>query len=333
MLHFLHADETPDSLDQDKNFWRSQVVHRKVAADRNFKSLTKEQVDGVEKLLFFTGYPRSGHSIVGSLLDAHPNIILSYAFFLFRGLMIPSGKKKSIEGLLQSKSLLFNTMYERSYHYSLVSSNKSGKGYTLDVPGMWSGRHNGTLKVIGDKSASASTTAFASVSRGKFKKRYDHLARCTGVELVGIHVVRNPFDMIATHTLYEILNYSWKKHKSNSRAVVSKLVLKEVVDYFFQRASAVKAMVPLCNMKVLTVYNEDLIHSPRQQLLRLCRFLDVQCDEDYLKTCEKKLFPEISRTRDRIVWPPDVKAEINNRMKQYSFFQGYTFDDDFYQTT
>jgi len=95
----------------------------------------------------------------------------------------------------------------------------------------------------------------------------------------------------------------------------------------------VKAMVPLCNMKIITLHNEDLIKSPRKQLLRLCNFLEVQCGEDYLGACEKKLFPKVSRSRDKIVWPPDVKADINKRMKQYSFFQGYTFDDDYYQTT
>ena len=270
---------------------------------------------------------------MGSLLDAHPNIILSYAFFLFKGLMIPSGKKKSIEGLLHTKSLLYNTMFEMSYHYSLVSSGKSGKGYTLDVPGMWSGKHNGTVTVIGDKSATSATLAYSTVSHAKFKKQYNHLAGCVGVDLVGIHVVRNPFDMIATHTLYEILNYSWKKRKSKSKAVVSRSVLNEVAEFFFQKAKAVREMVPLCNMKVIEIHNEDLIRSPRDQMSRLCHFLEIDCNEHFLTTCQKKVFPEISRTRDKILWPEDVKENILNRMQEFSFFKGYTFKDDFYNPT
>ncbi len=34
--------------------------------------------DTVERFCLFIGYPRSGHSLVGSLLDAHPNVVLAH---------------------------------------------------------------------------------------------------------------------------------------------------------------------------------------------------------------------------------------------------------------
>jgi hypothetical protein len=37
----------------------------------------KTSFDQVENFCMFIGYPRSGHTLVGSLLDAHPNIILA----------------------------------------------------------------------------------------------------------------------------------------------------------------------------------------------------------------------------------------------------------------
>ena len=246
--------------------------------------------------------------------------------------MIPSGEEKSIEGLLHNKKLFFNTIYELSYHYSLVSSEKLEKGYTLDVPGMWSGKHNGTLKVIGDKSASATTFAYSNTSHKQFKSRYTYLAKCTGVELVVIHVTRNPFDMIATHALYEIMHASWKRDQSKTRkrVVIDQSILLKVVEFYFDKAKAVKEMVPLCDMKVIEVHSENLIRSPRKQLQRLCNFLDVHCSEEYMQRCESKIFPEVSRTRDKIVWPPDVKADVQNRMQHFPFFRGYTFEDDIY---
>ena len=321
-----------DKLQNDLNYWKNRPVHKKVIADQTFRSLSTEQVKEVEKLLFFTGYPRSGHSILGSLLDAHPNIILSYAFFLFRRLMVPSGKKRSIEGLLHNRTLFFNTIYELSYHYSLVSSEKLEKGYTLDVPGMWSGKINGTLKVIGDKSATATTVAYSTASHEKFKSRYTYLAKCTGVELVAIHVTRNPFDMIATHALYKVMHGTWKRNQSKTRekVVIDRSILLKVVEFYFDKAKAVKEMVPLCDMKVIEVHSENLIRSPRKQLQHLCNVLDVYCSEEYLQTCESKIYPEVSRTRDKIVWPPDVKADVQKRMQHIPFFGGYTFEDDFY---
>ncbi|PSP19753.1 MAG: sulfotransferase family protein [Cyanobacteria bacterium SW_5_48_44] len=38
----------------------------------------KKTFQNVDKYCMFIGYPRSGHSLVGSLLDAHPNIIIAH---------------------------------------------------------------------------------------------------------------------------------------------------------------------------------------------------------------------------------------------------------------
>ena len=43
-------------------------------------NLSRELVDGVKKFVFFVGY---GHSIIGSLMDAHPHVAISNEFFLF----------------------------------------------------------------------------------------------------------------------------------------------------------------------------------------------------------------------------------------------------------
>ena len=40
----------------------------------------------VEKFAFFIGFTRSGHSIVGSFMDAHPNMIIAYQYKFFRQL-------------------------------------------------------------------------------------------------------------------------------------------------------------------------------------------------------------------------------------------------------
>lgn len=309
-----------------------QPIHRKLSGLKHFKPLNQTQVNEVEKFVFFTGYPRSGHSIVGSLLDAHPNIILSYAFFLFRGLLSAPGKKGSIEGLLHNKTAFFNILYEKSYHYSFKSSKKVNKGYSLDVPGMWSGRFNKRLKIIGDKSALPTTLGYSSFSPSWFKSRYEHLQECVGIPLLGIHVVRNPFDMIATHTLYKALSYSWKKKStwSNKNKLDNRTLLRECMEFFLNKAKAVQEMIPLCGMKVFEIHIEDLVQFSRRELQRMCDFLDVECSEKYFQVCERKIYTNISRTRDKVVWPADIRAQVEENIQKYSFFRGYTFEDSYY---
>ena len=44
------------------------------------EGLAKGVVDGVKKFVFFIGWSRSGHSIVAILLNAHPNVVISYEY-------------------------------------------------------------------------------------------------------------------------------------------------------------------------------------------------------------------------------------------------------------
>ena len=145
----------------------SSSVSSSSLANTNYSLLTAQDVRNVETFVFFTGYPRSGHSIVGSLIDAHPKIVLSYALFLFRRL----SDKPSEE--VKNRTAFFQDIYQRSYKYSRVSASKDGKGYTLDVPGAWSGTFK-HLKVIGDKSAKATTDAYLR-NPGLFKRLYSKL--------------------------------------------------------------------------------------------------------------------------------------------------------------
>ena len=284
----------------------------------------------MEKFLFFTGYPRSGHSIIGSFLDAHPNIVLSYAYFLFRKLL---GMDGNINALIQNKTSFFNTIYRKSHHYSLVSM-KAKKGYSLDVPGLWGGKFDGQLKVIGDKSALPTTKGYSESSPAYFKKRYDFLQRSLGIPLVGIHVVRNPFDMISTALLYDNLGMSWKsedKGKWSSRNQYRNDVkLQAKIDFFFDKAKSVKEMVPYCKMKVLDVHSEDVVKDPKKELKRICEFLEVDCSEEYLQKCEDKCFREVSRTRDKVFWPLHLRKKVEENIAIFPFFRGYTFEEDYY---
>ena len=174
-------------------------------------------------------------------MDAHPNIALSYNFMLFRYLMRKDNEKANLVGLLENKTLFFNTMFERSYRYSTFAKKQNFKGYTLDVPGTWSGKFDGKLKVIGDKSAMPTTTRYANMSHVEFKKQYERLQESVKIPVVGIHVVRNPFDMIATHTLYKGLGPSWK---DNSRIMyANNSLLTQMVGFYFSKARASSATI------------------------------------------------------------------------------------------
>ena len=49
---------------------------------RGSPALTQGVINHIKKFILFIGYPRSGHSIMGSLMDAHPHMVIAYEFLL-----------------------------------------------------------------------------------------------------------------------------------------------------------------------------------------------------------------------------------------------------------
>ena len=57
--------------------------------------------------------------------------------------------------------------------------------------------------------------------------------------------------------------------------------------------------------------------------------LEVPCPQDYVEECYQKVYGNVSRSRDLIEWEPVILRRIQERMKEFPFFRGYTFEDDF----
>ena len=155
-------------------------------------TLPAQVIAGVKKFVFFVGYSRSGHSIVGTLMDAHPHVIIPHEFMLFQNF-------RSLNRV--PDSLWRDNLYNLLYKKSAVSADKIRanpiKGYILGVTGLSQGTYDSYVEVIGDKSGSMTTSEYIS-SKRNFISNYKKLKGVVSVPVCVIHVVRNPFDMIAT---------------------------------------------------------------------------------------------------------------------------------------
>ena len=106
--------------------------------------------DGVETFVMFIGYPRSSHSLVGAILDAHPEIIIPHQYDVLRYWIKyrPSTARKT----KISKYHLFYDLHQLSREqamFGIRSKYKKGKmgGYGYNVPGLWQGGYQTRIKV------------------------------------------------------------------------------------------------------------------------------------------------------------------------------------------
>ena len=56
-------------------------IMRKLIGELRSPALPQDVIDNCTNRFFiFFGYPRSGHTILGALVDAHPNMVISHQY-------------------------------------------------------------------------------------------------------------------------------------------------------------------------------------------------------------------------------------------------------------
>jgi hypothetical protein len=274
-------------LDQYRTWAKFKRRHLKT---RLQTLIYQRTISSIEKHCVFVGYPRSGHTLVGSLLDAHPNIIISNGVdplqYLERGFAPPQ---------------LFCLYFKQSKRFARTD-RRSG-GYSYVVPNQWHGRFS-TLKVVGDKSGDLLTARL----REK-PGQLDELLQSSRVEHKFLHVIRNPFDNIAT---------------CSARNNIS---LSAAIDYYFSLCETVAA----ARRKVgeadwLDIWHESLIEDPRLWLVRLLDFLGQQPTDEYLRDCASIVYKEPNKSRYTAPWTPQLIARVETEARKYRHLSAYRFD-------
>ena len=230
------------------------------------------------------------------------------------------------------KAFIFDEVYRKSYCDATCgwrSDDAVFKGYTLSLNDSLQGRYT-NLKVIGDKYAGGTSLKYVQ-SPLEFTKVHEKLSGTLNIPFRVIHVVRNPYDMIATRVLYAKHLHdqyvSGKINITNKGDAGSEAMYAETNDVFKQ-VKAVDDMIPALNLTVLEIHSADFIKDPKHTLISICTFLDLKCPEDYLQACYDKTFKRASKTRDVLVWDEQLIEEIESRMKQSTFLGRYSFHSD-----
>jgi len=241
--------------------------------------------EDVDCFCLFLGYPRSGHSLVGSLLDAHPDVVMAHEANVIK-LVRYGFSREQIFVLLLENSRKF-TLHGREY-----------TGYSYLVPNQWQGRFR-RLRVIGDKHGDFALPALA--------RRPDLIQKMTErvrTPLRFIHVVRHPFDNIATIALRDRRNRG----------------IRRATEFYFSLVAQMEQIEKLlAPQQVLDVYLDVLTREREREIARWAAFLGVEADEEWLKAGAQIVFDSPRKTRCRVQWPEGLQEEIRERSRRCPF--------------
>ncbi len=252
----------------------------------------------IERYCMFVGYPRSSHSLIGSLLDAHPEVVMAHEQDALRHVRPWYTRRQ-----------LFYLLLENSRRFT--AAGREWTGYSYAVPGQHQGRFT-RLRVIGDKRGAQSNRRL--MLRPGLLSR---LRRKVALPLRVIHVSRNPFDNIAT--------MAFRDNGSRDDAVDDATLRDAARRYFALVENTAKIRAQLAEDERIDVRIDDFVADPTTQLARLCAFLGVEADPGYLEACASIVFTKARKTRERFDWSPELLAEIRAEIARFDFLAGYDF--------
>ena len=249
----------------------------------------------LQAFCLFIGYPKSGHSLVGALLDAHPDVVIAKAMNPLALLAVDGIPRDEVFARVIASS-----------RDEAARGRKQNK-YRYGVEGQWQGRTR-ALCVLGDKFSDRTTKRIA-----KSPDALTTFAREVGVPLRLIHVVRNPFDMVTRIAKQKIKDGTGEERRAKATAYIARL------------AQANDKVITAGDPPVLTVRQEALVERPQAELARMCEFLGVEAEREYLDACAAIVFESPHRTRDLVEWSEEQIAAVDEVIARHSFFDGYSF--------
>jgi hypothetical protein len=249
----------------------------------------RDEFERVATFCLFIGYPRSGHSLVGAMLNAHRHAVISHEL---------DAPKWVLAGC--TRDVLYSRILARASWFNL-RGNRSN--YEYQIPNRWQGRFE-ALRVIGDKRGGS-----AALWLGQHPDLLQRLRTTVGVPIRLVHVVRNPFDNIAAIARWHGLS------------------LDQSIDFYFSHCQTTGTLDASADVaEATTIHHEDVIRSPEPTLSALCAFLGLTPDPDYLGDCASVVFDRPTHPSRRTAWSPAQVSDVERRARQYPFLDRYKFE-------
>jgi hypothetical protein len=280
---------------------RSQAYQSALRAKRYATSYYQARTNSaifanVSSFCFFIGHTKSGGTMIGALLDAHPNIVLAdeidtldyvnsdYSREQIFHILLKGSRREAMKGRVTARRL---------------------EAYSFEVKNQWQGRY-GRIQVIGASKAGP-TTRRLGASPALLDQTVEAMS---GLNLKVIQVIRNPFDPMS------------------AMRVRGGRTIENAVDHYFDYcATLVDLRHNLSQEQLLAVHYESFVAQPRRELSKICRFLGVEPRDDYLDACTAVIWPEPDRSREMVNWPAEWVEKVEERIEKYDFLRGYRFDD------
>jgi len=240
----------------------------------------------IQAYCMFLGYPRSGHSLIGAILDAHPNAVISHELDAL----------DYVEEDI-TREQLFGLILERNRWF--VEGGQEWDEYKYQIENSMQGKFK-KLQVIGDKKGGMSTERL--LRNPQILEKLEQIVR---MPIKIIHVVRNPFNVVAT------------MHKRGDGPT---LELCAANNFIYHKT--IDRLKKKNGKNVYTLPYELFTQEPKEQLKKLCLFLNLPPDEKYINQAIS-IVREPHESQKEIKWSRKARDIVNLAIEKFKFLKIY----------
>lgn len=277
----------------------------------------------VREFVQFVGFPRSGHSLIGSVLDAHPRAVVSHELDAM-GLLRAGLPERALYALVLENSAAFSR------------NGRYWNGFSYVVPGQDGGGAKRPT-VVGDKKGDWAVRWVQREPGLLDAVRRRMRARCRWVL-----VTRHPLDNIATMSLrkgrtYDRLriaaessaDFKAELKAAQARGDVAAAALDSMIDDYeglCEGVAQMEAAVPAADW--LHVVYEQFTREPEDQIRRLCGFLGLDPEPEYLAAAASIVYDSPNKSRRSVTWTDAQLERVAGLTRRFSFLAGYDAPSD-----
>ena len=228
------------------------------------------QLDQVHSFVIFVGHAHSGHSIIGALLDAHPEVAIS--------------NEMNVPKLILDHDLNEETLQKLVLSHTLNHSLWVNTGYKYHVENAYQGKTR-FPKVLGDKKGGGSTRI---IRNNPWV--LDRLHEIFADKLKFINVVRNPKDNIAAFAHYwgdtEVTQKHVDRYLENLETTTE--IEKRFPNHFFR------------------LEHSDFIENPVNEYMKILHFFFFIADMNQVTNWLSLVRKKENKRSETIIWRKDI---------------------------
>jgi len=261
----------------------------------------KREFKRINTFVMFIGYPRSGHSLIAALLDAHPNIVIGMEWGVLSHIKMGYNKYQIFYSLIRN-SRLFNRRKKNVW-----------TDYSYRVNELWQGNSK-EINTIGDKLGGRTSLMIMD-----HPELLEQLMSVINTSIKFIHVIRNPFDIITTMARRSL-------EKKGETKEFDSMDLLPFIKSYFERVKTISSLKKDKQVIMYDLFHEDFVDHTGKILKDLLLYLNVKDYNEYIEKCSEIVYDTPHKSRLLVEWPEELIHFVQMNINKYDFLRRYTYN-------